>query len=76
MMADQKGKMMRKTGIVFKWEKGSKNSNAITLLRKNRIPYKYNHFGKLTADFYGIGSFYSVCFENIGNDVFEICANI
>lgn len=76
MMADQKGKTMRKTGLIFNWKDGSKYDNVTALLIKNRIPYHYDHFGRLEADFYGIGTFYRVGFEKVGNDVFEICANI
>ena len=51
----------------------AKNSNAIQEFEKNGINWEYNHFGTLTADFYGIGIFEKVDFEHIQGDVFEIC---
>lgn len=45
---------MRKTGMRFTWET-TKNGDAINELKKNGISFEYNHFGELTADFYGIG---------------------
>lgn len=65
---------MRKTGICFKWEKGSKNSNAISEFKNRNIAFEYNHFGELTADFCGIGVFEKVDFKHIQGDQFEICA--
>lgn len=64
---------MRRTGINFKWET-SKNNDAIKALEKLNISWEYNHFGTLTADFYGIGVFEKVDFEHVQGDVFEICA--
>lgn len=63
---------MRKTGMRFTWET-TKNSDAINELKKNNIAFEYNHFGELTADFYGIGIFEKVDFEHVQGDVFEIC---
>lgn len=63
---------MRKTGLLFDWEKGSLNTSAIEVFKKNKIPYEYNKYGVLTADFYGIGIFEKIDFENIKNDTFEI----
>lgn len=62
-----------RTGLFINWETGSKNSNAISELKKNNILFEYNHFGELTADFYGIGIFEKVDFERVQGDVFEIC---
>ena len=42
-------------------------------LKKRNIAFEYNHFGTLTADFYGIGIFEKVDFEHIQGEVFEIC---
>ena len=64
---------MRKTGLKFTWEKVSKNDNAIKVFKENNISLEYDHFGNLTADFYGIGIFEKVEYEHIENDVFEIC---
>ncbi|MCM1218796.1 MAG: hypothetical protein NC548_30290 [Lachnospiraceae bacterium] len=66
---------MRKTGLDlnFKWETGSKNGNAQKVLGENGISWEYDHFGNLTADFYGIGIFEKVDFADLGNDDFEIC---
>lgn len=64
---------MRKTGLKFTWEAGSKNSNAIRVLKGKNISFKYDHFGNLTADFYGIGIFEKVDFEQIQSNEFEIC---
>lgn len=64
---------MGKTGLFITWISGSKNSNAVQELKKNGINWEYNHFGELTADFYGIGIFEKVVFEHIQGDVFEIC---
>nr|DAZ66820.1 MAG TPA: hypothetical protein [Caudoviricetes sp.] len=64
---------MRKTGLKFTWEAGSKNSNAISEFKKRNIAFEYNHFGELTADFYGIGIFEKVDFEQIQSNEFEIC---
>ena len=64
---------MRRTGLFINWESGNKNSNAIQEFEKNGINCEYNHFGTLTADFYGIGIFEKVDFEHIQGDVFEIC---
>lgn len=63
---------MRKTGMRFTWET-TKNGDAINELKKNGIAFEYNHFGELTADFYGIGIFEKVDFEHVQGDVFEIC---
>lgn len=62
-----------RTGLFINWETGSKNSNAISEPKKNNILFEYNHFGELTADFYGIGIFGKVDFEHVQGDVFEIC---
>ena len=64
---------MRKTGLKFTWNNGSKNDNAIKVFKANNINFEYNHFGALTADFYGIGIFEKVDFQHIENDDFEIC---
>ena len=64
---------MRKTGLKFTWNNGSKNENAIKIFKANNINFEYNHFGALTADFYGIGIFEKVDFQHIENDDFEIC---
>lgn len=64
---------MRKTGLKFTWEAGTKNSNAIKVLKEKNISFKYDHFGNLTADFYGIGIFEKVDFEQIQSNEFEIC---
>lgn len=64
---------MRKTGLKFTWEAGSKNSNAIKVLKRKNISFEYDHFGNLTADFYGIGIFEKVDFEQIKSNEFEIC---
>lgn len=64
---------MRRTGLKFTWEAGSKNSNAIRVLKGKNISFKYDHFGNLTADFYGIGIFEKVDFEQIQSNEFEIC---
>ena len=64
---------MRKTGLKFTWEKGSKNDNAIKVFKANNINFEYDRFFNLTADFYGIGIFEKVDFQHIENDDFEIC---
>jgi len=64
---------MRNTGLKFTWENGSKNSNAINIFKENGINWEYNHFGNLTADFYGIGIFEKVDYKHLENDDFEIC---
>lgn len=46
---------MRRTGIRFIWVTGSLSSNAIKVLKQRNIAFEYDHFGKLTAGFYGIG---------------------
>lgn len=63
---------MRKTGLTFTWEKGSQNDNAIKIFKNNNIDFEYDHFGNLTADFYGIGIFEKVDFQHLENDDFEI----
>ena len=64
---------MRGTGLFINWESGNKHSNASQEFEKNGTNWEYNHFGTLTADFYGIGIFEKVDFEHIQGDVFEIC---
>lgn len=64
---------MQKTGLIFKWERGSKNDNAIEVLKENKIDWQYDHFFNLVADFSGIGLFRKVEYESIENDTFEIC---
>ena len=64
---------MRKTGLKFTWEKGSKNDNAIKVFKANNINFEYDRFFNLTADFYGIGIFEKVDFEQIQSNEFEIC---
>ena len=59
--------------ITGNYNRTTKNSDAINELKKNNISFEYNHFGELTADFYGIGIFEKVDFEHIQGDVFEIC---
>ena len=66
-------KDMRRTGLRFTWSKGSQNDNAIKIFKANNINFEYNHFGALTADFYGIGIFEKVDFQHLENDDFEIC---
>ena len=34
---------MRKTGLKFTWEKGSKNDNAIKVFKENNISLEYDH---------------------------------
>ena len=63
---------MRKTGMHFTW-RTTKNGDAIEELKKHNIAFEYNHFGELTADFYGIGVFEKVDFERVEGDVYEIC---
>ena len=63
---------MIETGMRFTWET-TKNCDAINVLKKHGIAFEYNHFGELTADFYGIGIFEKVDFEHVQGDVFEIC---
>lgn len=64
---------MRRTGIRFIWVTGSLSSNAIKVLKQRNIAFGYDHFGKLTADFYGIGIFEKIDFEHVKEDEFEIC---
>lgn len=64
---------MRRTGIRFIWVTGSLSSNAIEVLKQRNIAFEYDHFGKLTADFYGIGIFEKIDFEHVKEDEFEIC---
>lgn len=64
---------MRRTGIRFIWVTGSLSSNAIKVLNQRNIAFEYDHFGKLTADFYGIGIFEKIDFEHVKEDEFEIC---
>lgn len=64
---------MRRTGIRFIWVTGSLSSNAIKVLNQRNIAFEYDHFGKLTADFYGIGIFEKIDFEHVKDDEFEIC---
>ena len=64
---------MRKTGLKFTWNNGCKNSNATKIFKENNIDFEYDHFGNLTADFYGIGIFEKVDFQHLENDDFEIC---
>lgn len=64
---------MKKTGLKFTWKNGSQNSNAIKVFKKKNIKWEYNHFGNLTADFYGTGVFEKVDYQPLGNDDFEIC---
>lgn len=65
---------MNRTGLFFRWESGSKNSNAIAVLKKNGIRFQYNHFGDLMADFYGLEIWQPVEYAHISGDTFEICA--
>lgn len=65
---------MNRTGLIFRWESGSKNSNAIALLKKKGIRFEYSHLGSLMADFYGMGIWKRVEYEHINGDTFEICA--
>lgn len=64
---------MRRTGIRFIWVTGSLSSNAIKVLKQRNIAFEYDHLGKLTADFYGIGIFEKIDFEHVKEDEFEIC---
>ena len=64
---------MRRTGLFINWKGGSKNDTAIKEFKKNGIAWEYNHFGQLTADFYGIGYFQAIDFDYVENDLFEIC---
>ena len=65
---------MKRTGLFFRWESGSKNSNAIAVLKKKGIRFQYSHFGDLIADFYGLGIWQPVEYAKISGDTFEICA--
>ncbi len=62
-----------KTGLLFNWKNGSKNSNAISVFKALGIAWEYSHFGELTADVYGIGIYEKVDFKHVSGDVFEIC---
>jgi len=64
---------MKRTGLFITWMSGSKNGNAIQEFKRNGINWEYNHFGELTADFYGIGTFEKVDFEHVEGNVYEIC---
>lgn len=64
---------MRRTWIRFIWVTGSLSSNAIKVLKQRNLAFEYDHFGKLTADFYGIGVFEKINFEHVKEDEFEIC---
>lgn len=64
---------MRRTGIRFILVTGSLSSNAIKVLNQRNIAFEYDHFGKLTADFYGIGIFEKIDFEHVKEDEFDIC---
>ena len=64
---------MIKTGLKFTWKTGSRNDNAIKILKDNNINWEYNHFGVLTADIYGIGIFEKIDFQHLENDDYEIC---
>mgnify|MGYP000850154907 CR=1 FL=1 len=63
---------MRNTNLSFNWSTGSRNENAIKVFGKNNIKWEYSHFGELTADFYGIGTFFKVLFEDAGGDIVNI----
>lgn len=64
---------MRKTGYSFKWEKGSKNDNAIKIFKENGISFFFNHFGELEADFYGVGYFQKIGYKESESGNCEIC---
>lgn len=70
---ESEGSSMKRTGLFITWMSGSKNGNAIQEFKRNGINWEYNHFGELTADFYGIGTFEKVDFEHVEGNVYEIC---
>lgn len=62
------------TSLFFCWQHlESKNEAAIRVFKQLNIQYKYNHFGNLMADFYGVGLWENVEYKHIKEDVFEIC---
>lgn len=62
------------TSLFFRWRQlESKNEAAIRVFKQLNIQYKYDHFGILMADFYGVGLWEAVEYKHIKNDVFEIC---
>lgn len=62
------------TSLFFRWQHlESKNEAAIRVFKQLNIQYKYNHFGNLMADFYGVGLWENVEYKHIKEDVFEIC---
>lgn len=65
---------MMNTGLRFKWKNGSKNDNAIKLFKENNLEYRYNKYGELEGDFYGIGYFQKVDYIALSNGVFGIIA--
>lgn len=62
------------TSLFFRWQQlESKNEAAIRVFKQLNIQYKYDHFGNLMADFYGVGLWENVEYKHIKEDVFEIC---
>lgn len=60
--------------LFFRWQHlESKNEAAIRIFKQLNIQYKYDHFGNLMADFYGVGLWENVEYKHIKEDVFEIC---
>mgnify|MGYP006957399457 CR=1 FL=1 len=64
---------MKKTGLKFTWESGSKNSNAVRLFKQRNISFQYDHFGRLTADIYHLGIYEIIEYLHTNGDEFEIC---
>lgn len=63
---------MKPTGLRFKWDKDSKEDNAITAFKEHNINWEYDQFHNLTADFNGSGLFEKIDYIPHGDEVFEI----
>jgi hypothetical protein len=62
------------TSLFFRWRQlESKNEAAIKVFKQLNIQYEYDHYGRLMADFYGVGLWETVEYKHIKEDVFEIC---
>lgn len=56
--------------LTFKWETGSKNSNAMRVFKQYGIMHQYSKYGEMQVMYQG--KWHNVEYKALGNDVFEI----
>ena len=56
--------------LTFKWETGSKNSNAMRVFKQYGIMHQYSKYGEMQVMYQG--KWHNVEYKPLGNGIFEI----